>query len=544
MQSRGRGGRQGRDPSARGRGRVQKPQNKRWSEHWSVHRAEDGAPYYYNALTGERSWEPPPGFNETRQREVEADPAPVSSKPVFGTQWEEVLCRDGQIFYHHIPSKEVTWDMPTQVLVAKEAKIDENKARLLERAKEAGAVLAPVFTIDEGTVAQRQPADMVEDVEFEEEEENERDKEVIGIEHPAETKMSDAGRESQHAMQTGDVPDDAKVEEEEEFKVLLKEKGIHAFSRWETELIKIQEDERFQSVPPNKRRRLFESYCQDAGSVKTGKSSAPIVTAKEAFRALLMEKVDDIYVTWTDARTRIEHDPRYKAVAPQKREALFKEHILGLRKLFKGELGSVSKEQKAEVLKQAALRKVENERKAAEDRKRAALTAEGVLRYKTLLSELIKHPAMAKTWEVWRPRLENDLQGRGKVLSNYKMQELYSEHIDNLLHRYYTDPLLSLLDEKLSDIYNSDGGRAPALGYDWSAACAELGHPALIDDMGHDMAKCIWRHWVEKKLQLRGEPGDSERDRGDDKKRRTPILDAAYLREYVGHDAKRNRTDE
>ena len=54
--------------------------------------------YYFNTQTNESSWERPPGFQGDGAR-ASAQPQPVSTVPVKGTQWAEVACVDGRKYY-------------------------------------------------------------------------------------------------------------------------------------------------------------------------------------------------------------------------------------------------------------------------------------------------------------------------------------------------------------------------------------------------------------------------------------------------------------
>lgn len=54
--------------------------------------------YYYNTLTNESSWEKPEGFAGDDSK-ASAQLTPVSTQPVQGTEWSEVVCTDGRKYY-------------------------------------------------------------------------------------------------------------------------------------------------------------------------------------------------------------------------------------------------------------------------------------------------------------------------------------------------------------------------------------------------------------------------------------------------------------
>ena len=54
--------------------------------------------YYYNTLTNESSWEKPKDYAGDVSK-ASAQLTPVSTQPVKGTDWSEVVCADGRKYY-------------------------------------------------------------------------------------------------------------------------------------------------------------------------------------------------------------------------------------------------------------------------------------------------------------------------------------------------------------------------------------------------------------------------------------------------------------
>ncbi|PSC72075.1 pre-mRNA-processing 40C isoform X1 [Micractinium conductrix] len=123
--------------------REEGERKRREAEAWSAYKADDDSVYYYNQLTGESSWEKPEGFKGDVA--VSKDPVPVSSERIAGTEWLEVLCDDGKRYWHNPKSEETTWTVPKQVEAKKKMQLDPAKAKMLERARAMGALVAPEF---------------------------------------------------------------------------------------------------------------------------------------------------------------------------------------------------------------------------------------------------------------------------------------------------------------------------------------------------------------------------------------------------------------
>jgi len=274
-------------------------------------------------------------------------PRPVASTRVAGTSWLEVRTDTGQKFWHNDATGQGTWECPPEVRAASSKRpappsLDPTKAAMLERARAAGAVVAPQFSrttkAGEGAGgAAGGDFDDDEDVTFTEEDIQEADQPSgkQRQQEPAHTAQPDGGDAIAPAI---------KIDPEEAFKALLAEKGVHSFSRYERELPKIQTDPRFIRVPAARRRRLFEEYCAAAGqATKKGKAAAPKAAAgkaspaeskaaEDAFRALLQERVTQSSVQWRTARGDLSRDARFSEVAEAQRETLFRAHTEALRR--------------------------------------------------------------------------------------------------------------------------------------------------------------------------------------------------------------------
>ncbi|KAL9260342.1 Pre-mRNA-processing protein 40C-like protein [Drosera capensis] len=73
-------------------------------EAWTAHRTETGAVYYYNAVTGESTYEKPPGFKGELGK-VSTELTPVSWEKLPGSDWAMVNTNDGKKYYYNSITK-------------------------------------------------------------------------------------------------------------------------------------------------------------------------------------------------------------------------------------------------------------------------------------------------------------------------------------------------------------------------------------------------------------------------------------------------------
>lgn len=101
---------------------------------WSAHYDEKGALFYYNSISEESAWEPPPeGFNppEEQPDATTADPTESGKEEVavdvtaVETSWVAYKDEEGREYYYNLDSGETQWDRPEHF---KEAPVDADPA--------------------------------------------------------------------------------------------------------------------------------------------------------------------------------------------------------------------------------------------------------------------------------------------------------------------------------------------------------------------------------------------------------------------------------
>ncbi|XP_077246399.1 pre-mRNA-processing protein 40C-like isoform X2 [Tasmannia lanceolata] len=101
---------QANDPTGKDEGIAKKDD----MDTWTAHKTDTGAVYYYNAFTGESTYEKPPSFKGETDK-VTVQPTPVSWEKLAGTEWSLVTTNDGKKYYYNAKNKVSSWQVPLEV---------------------------------------------------------------------------------------------------------------------------------------------------------------------------------------------------------------------------------------------------------------------------------------------------------------------------------------------------------------------------------------------------------------------------------------------
>ncbi|KAL1828233.1 pre-mRNA-processing protein 40C [Daucus carota subsp. sativus] len=345
---------------------------------WTAHKTETGAVYYYNAVTGESTYEKPAGFKGEAER-VATQPTPISWERLGTTDWTLVTTNDGKRYYYNTKTKLSSWQVPTEVTeLKKKQDLDATKEQptsvpnaVAVTEKESAPIIlsAPAVNTggrdaaplrspnvpgassaldmvkrklqDSGTPATPTPVSSVTG--------------TVASELNGSRTLENAGNGTQveihkdkHKDDNGDDPMsdsssdsedvDTRPSKEEciiQFKAMLKERGVAPFSKWEKELPKIVFDPRFKAIAGySARRSLFEHYVRTRAEEERKEKRAAQKAAVEAFKQLLEEAKKDIdHNTDHHAfKKKWGHDPRFEALDRKERENLLNERVLPLKK--------------------------------------------------------------------------------------------------------------------------------------------------------------------------------------------------------------------
>ncbi len=317
---------------------------------------------------------------------------PVGSKPVAGTAWHEVQTDTGHTYWFNPTSQESCWEIPDDVRQAQQGQreqgvegtrkeggagsrtektggnqggqkgarrkapvvVDEKTMAAMRRAKANGAILAPEY---EELLAK----EMAEQLAKKEGKKKKREKREKREKKSGDSKGAKR-KKKQGVVQAADedIVGDYDVEFDEEdimekeeegegggwsrekiedgFRELLRQHGVHEFSRYQMVEKKIGGDPRFVAVADVRwREKLFEEFCAGLGiaGASSGGGGKQAVAQKRArptgdaaFKALLQDKVKDHRARWGDVAHALEQDPRFVECPASltEKQVLFDEH--------------------------------------------------------------------------------------------------------------------------------------------------------------------------------------------------------------------------
>lgn len=328
---------------------------------WSEYKTGDGKIYYYNNRTLESTWEKPA---ELKERDKDSDKAkhghnhddsvlkdidmeakadfgnskelpreeemteeekaaqkakPVATNPIPGTPWCVVWTGDDRVFYYNPTTRLSMWDRPEE-LVGR-ADVDKyiqepHHKRGLDDNKKIGFSKEEIETAiedtldDEPSKAKKRKKDDVKEADAE----------------------KDAAMEAElkAARDRALVPLEARMNQ---FRDMLLERGVSAFSTWDKELHKIVFDPRYLLLNPKERKQVFDQYVKTRAEEERKEKKNKLMQAKDDFRKMMEDARFHIRTTFSEFAAKHSKDPRFKAIEKMKdRETMFTEFMTALRK--------------------------------------------------------------------------------------------------------------------------------------------------------------------------------------------------------------------
>ncbi|XP_041079250.1 transcription elongation regulator 1-like isoform X1 [Polyodon spathula] len=334
---------------------------------WSEYKTMDGKTYYYNNRTLESTWEKPyelkekemflkemekpkeaskDNFEEAEPMEMEEEEPkmeppkeikeelkeeemteeekaaqkakPVATSPIPGTPWCVVWTGDDRVFFYNPTTRLSMWDRPEELIgradVDKTIQEPPHK-KATEDGKKMGKEELETSTTedaidDEPIKAKKRKKDDVKDVDSE--------------------KEAAMEAEIRAARERAIVPLEARMKQ---FKDMLLERGVSAFSTWEKELHKIVFDPRYLLLNPKERKLVFDQYVKTRAEEERKEKKNKTMQAKEDFRKMMEEAKLNTRTTFSEFASKHAKDLRFKLIEKMKdREAMYTEFMTALRK--------------------------------------------------------------------------------------------------------------------------------------------------------------------------------------------------------------------
>ncbi|XP_059155432.1 transcription elongation regulator 1-like isoform X2 [Physella acuta] len=356
---------------------------------WSEHKNTDGKSYYHNSRTQESVWEKPQVLKDweakleqlqnsgsqvqsqvqqrapevikvdagdssdesekdeeeekkekpeemTEEQKAAEKSRPVSSTPVPGTPWCVVWTGDGRCFFYNPSQRLSVWEKPEDL----QNRPDVDK--LLSSKPDAKAAEKK----KEEKVEEEEPPAKKKKPEPEPKEE----KKEGGL-----PKQIDVGKEAaieaevQAARQRAIVPLEIRMKQ---FRDMLAEKEVSAFSTWEKELHKIVFDQRYLLLTSRERKQVFEQYVKERAEEERREKHRRIKEKKEAFKQLMEESKLHGKSSFSDFASKYGKDERFKGIDKMReRESMFLDFVSDLRKREKEEKSVLKEKLKSDFIK-------------------------------------------------------------------------------------------------------------------------------------------------------------------------------------------------
>ena len=136
-----------------------------------------------------------------------------------------------------------------------------------------------------------------------------------------------------------------------QFRDLLTEKQISAFSTWEKELHKIVFDPRYLLLTSKERKQVFDKYVRERADEERREKKNRLKEAKDNFNALLSDVKLSARTTYSEFANKHSKDDRFKGIdKSRERESLFNEFMIEIKKKDREERAAKKEQSKKDFV--------------------------------------------------------------------------------------------------------------------------------------------------------------------------------------------------
>ncbi|CAK8689189.1 unnamed protein product [Clavelina lepadiformis] len=349
---------------------------------WREHKTPDGRTYYFNVRTMQSRWDKPkeleehekklavqntgsrPDIHQQENKEIgsikhekkvefvqktSAEPIkpaelteeekakqqqrPVATKPVSGTPWCVVWTGDEKVFFFNPTTRLSMWERPEEL--RDRIDVDQILADPPHKRKREAEVKMEESTETDANNDQPTKKKKKKDIALKKEQEMEKKAERERSLVPLETRM-------------------------QQFREMLLERQVSAFSTWEKEIPKIVFDSRYTLLSAKERKQVFDEFVKTRAEEERKEKKALLLKAREEFKSLLGEVNSSGKMGFSEFAARYSRDARFRAVDKMKeRESLFNEFLNESRKKKEDEIRNKAEKIKSNFFTMMEERKIE-----------------------------------------------------------------------------------------------------------------------------------------------------------------------------------------
>ncbi|UYV78992.1 TCERG1 [Cordylochernes scorpioides] len=261
---------------------------------------------------------------------------PVSSTPIPGTPWCVVWTGDRRVFFFNPSTRTSVWEKPADLQNKPEVdKMIQSPPKPKEKIEE-----------DEDEESQEPPSKKPNAIilmqiltwcrlDEEEEEASGEDKSSTTQEEGTAaagviSREATMEAELRASKERANVPLEVRMKQ---FREMLVEKEVSAFSTWKKELHKIVFDSRYLLLSSKERKQAFDKYVKERAEEERREKKNKMKERREDFRKLLESANLSSKTTYIEFYKKYSKDERFKNIEkPREREIMFNDFLQELRK--------------------------------------------------------------------------------------------------------------------------------------------------------------------------------------------------------------------